>query len=155
MFLLNLFWWVQLYRNILFCRFDHTPLATPNGDILIKDLTFEVKYFLFHCYISARHADRKTELIFCLSFSFFPSSYGQLHDFALGYLTEWVQLHSDIDIFSLSSGGEVWHECSCVRTKWLWKELPFPSTWRGEKPSSNSDKIESTILEFGLTNYYY
>ncbi len=27
----------------LFYRFDHTPLATPNGDILIKDLTFEVK----------------------------------------------------------------------------------------------------------------
>uniref|UniRef100_A0A665U159 ATP-binding cassette, sub-family D (ALD), member 3a n=1 Tax=Echeneis naucrates TaxID=173247 RepID=A0A665U159_ECHNA len=24
-------------------KFDHTPLATPNGDILIRDLTFEVK----------------------------------------------------------------------------------------------------------------
>ncbi|XP_059183075.1 ATP-binding cassette sub-family D member 3a [Centropristis striata] len=24
-------------------KFDHTPLATPNGDVLIKDLTFEVK----------------------------------------------------------------------------------------------------------------
>ncbi|XP_069368965.1 ATP-binding cassette sub-family D member 3a isoform X1 [Paralichthys olivaceus] len=24
-------------------KFDHTPLATPNGDILIKDLTFEVR----------------------------------------------------------------------------------------------------------------
>ena len=23
-------------------RFDHTPLATPNGEILIKDLSFEV-----------------------------------------------------------------------------------------------------------------
>uniref|UniRef100_A0A1A8Q0W4 ATP-binding cassette sub-family D member 3 n=2 Tax=Nothobranchius TaxID=28779 RepID=A0A1A8Q0W4_9TELE len=24
-------------------KFDHTPLATPNGDVLIKDLTFEVR----------------------------------------------------------------------------------------------------------------
>lgn len=24
------------------CRFDHTPLATPNGDILIRELSFEV-----------------------------------------------------------------------------------------------------------------
>ncbi|XP_036376897.1 ATP-binding cassette sub-family D member 3a [Megalops cyprinoides] len=24
-------------------KFDHTPLATPNGDVLIRDLTFEVK----------------------------------------------------------------------------------------------------------------
>lgn len=24
-------------------RFDHTPLATPNGDILIRDLSFEVR----------------------------------------------------------------------------------------------------------------
>ncbi|XP_010790112.1 ATP-binding cassette sub-family D member 3-like, partial [Notothenia coriiceps] len=23
-------------------KFDHTPLATPNGDVLIKDLSFEV-----------------------------------------------------------------------------------------------------------------
>uniref|UniRef100_A0A673BIZ8 ATP-binding cassette sub-family D member 3 n=1 Tax=Sphaeramia orbicularis TaxID=375764 RepID=A0A673BIZ8_9TELE len=27
----------------LFCRFDHTPLATPNGDVLIRDLSFEVR----------------------------------------------------------------------------------------------------------------
>lgn len=27
----------------MICRFDHTPLATPNGDVLIRDLTFEVK----------------------------------------------------------------------------------------------------------------
>ncbi len=27
-------------------RFDHTPLATPNGDILIRDLSFEVCFTL-------------------------------------------------------------------------------------------------------------
>uniref|UniRef100_A0A673BJS7 ATP-binding cassette sub-family D member 3 n=1 Tax=Sphaeramia orbicularis TaxID=375764 RepID=A0A673BJS7_9TELE len=35
-------------------KFDHTPLATPNGDVLIRDLSFEVKYsniFLFPKYL--------------------------------------------------------------------------------------------------------
>lgn len=36
-----------LKQLFVFCRFDHTPLATPNGDILISDLTFEVKLWSF------------------------------------------------------------------------------------------------------------
>lgn len=27
-------------------RFDKVPLITPNGDVLIKELTFEVRYLL-------------------------------------------------------------------------------------------------------------
>ncbi|XP_077411297.1 ATP-binding cassette sub-family D member 3a [Vanacampus margaritifer] len=32
----------QIINRDNIIKFDHTPLATPNGDILIKDLTFEV-----------------------------------------------------------------------------------------------------------------
>lgn len=35
-----------LFINVLF-RFDHVPLATPNGDILIQDLSFEVSFKMF------------------------------------------------------------------------------------------------------------
>ena len=27
---------------LLFCRFDKVPLVTPNGDVLVKELNFEV-----------------------------------------------------------------------------------------------------------------
>lgn len=37
------FYMLTVYRIIFIFRFDHTPLATPNGDVLIKDLSFEVK----------------------------------------------------------------------------------------------------------------
>lgn len=41
------------YKRCFICysstRFEHTPLATPNGDILIKDLSFEV-LFVFLIY---------------------------------------------------------------------------------------------------------
>ncbi|XP_071341645.1 ATP-binding cassette sub-family D member 3a isoform X1 [Trachinotus anak] len=33
----------QIINKDNIIKFDHTPLATPNGDILIKDLTFEVR----------------------------------------------------------------------------------------------------------------
>ncbi|XP_030254221.1 ATP-binding cassette sub-family D member 3a isoform X1 [Sparus aurata] len=33
----------QIINRDNIIKFDHTPLATPNGDILIKDLTFEVR----------------------------------------------------------------------------------------------------------------
>nr|XP_048312603.1 ATP-binding cassette sub-family D member 3 [Myodes glareolus] len=33
---------IPFFINALF-RFDHVPLATPNGDILIRDLSFEVR----------------------------------------------------------------------------------------------------------------
>lgn len=32
----------------LLCRFENTPLATPNGDLLIRNLTFEVKCTLHY-----------------------------------------------------------------------------------------------------------
>lgn len=33
----------QIINKDNIIKFDHTPLATPNGDILIRDLTFEVR----------------------------------------------------------------------------------------------------------------
>lgn len=36
---------VKLYPFIH--RFEHIPLATPNGDILIRDLSFEVNVSMF------------------------------------------------------------------------------------------------------------
>lgn len=33
-----------VFYPVFFTRFEHTPLATPNGDILIKDLSFEVLF---------------------------------------------------------------------------------------------------------------
>ncbi|XP_071395411.1 ATP-binding cassette sub-family D member 3a isoform X3 [Centroberyx affinis] len=33
----------QIVNTDNIIKFDHTPLATPNGDVLIRDLTFEVK----------------------------------------------------------------------------------------------------------------
>ena len=32
----------HLERNFI-CRFEHVPLVTPNGDVLVKELNFEVK----------------------------------------------------------------------------------------------------------------
>ncbi|MEQ2209856.1 ATP-binding cassette sub- D member 3 [Xenoophorus captivus] len=33
----------QIINRDNIIKFDHTPLATPNGDLLIRDLTFEVR----------------------------------------------------------------------------------------------------------------
>lgn len=49
---------VSVQLCLSFCRFDHTPLATPNGDVLIRDLSFEVscgphRFTTLHAHVTA------------------------------------------------------------------------------------------------------
>jgi len=35
---------ISIFNNICnICRFENVPLVTPNGDVLIEDMSFEVK----------------------------------------------------------------------------------------------------------------
>jgi hypothetical protein len=54
----------------MFYRFDKVPLVTPNGDVLVKELNFEVnmlisfqKYFCFQKqYLKVRFSDKLPDM---------------------------------------------------------------------------------------------